>query len=346
MTLPSHPPAVSPPSLTVVICAYTDKRWDLLRKGYRACVAQLGAGDQVIVVIDHNPDLYAKASAAFESATVVENDGPTGLSGGRNTGVSTAKGDVVVFLDDDAWPEEQWLESYRAAFTAPDVAIVAGGVNAEWDGGAQPSWFPEEFGWVVGCDYRGLPGDQQPVRNPIGANMAIRRYVIDAVGGFSTDVGRVGTTPAGCEETDLSIRIGQAKPDLRIIRITSARVNHLVPASRQTWRYFLSRCFHEGRSKKILSARVGTNDGLDSERTYVMRTLTTGFARELFAPFSGNLTGPARAVAIAAGLAATGCGYLSVRKPDGSSLRGSEESAAERADLEPATSSSTARSAS
>jgi GT2 family glycosyltransferase len=301
------------PTCSVIICAYTDKRWELLCKGYLASVAQLHPGDEIIVVIDHNRDLYARASAEFTSATVIENAGPTGLSGGRNTGVAAAKGDVVVFLDDDAWPAEHWLDSYRSAFATADVAVVAGSVDPEWDGGAKPAWFPEEFGWVVGCDYRGLPGDQQPIRNPIGANMAIRRDVVGAVGGFSTDVGRVGTTPAGCEETDLSIRITQAKPDLRKIRVTPARVSHLVPAGRQTWRYFVSRCFHEGRSKKILAARVGTDDGLGSERTYVTHTLTSGFARELLAPFSGKLAGPARSAAIATGLVATATGYLSVR---------------------------------
>jgi glycosyltransferase involved in cell wall biosynthesis len=310
---PIMPPSHTRPTCSVIICAYTDKRWDLLCKGYHASVAQLHPGDEVIVVIDHNPELYARASAEFRSATVIENAGRTGLSGGRNTGVAAARGDVVVFLDDDSWPAEHWLESYRTAFCVPDIAVVAGSVEPEWDGGGKPSWFPDEFGWVVGCDYRGLPGDQQPIRNPIGANMAIRRDVVGAVGGFSTDVGRVGSTPAGCEETDLSIRITQAKPDLRKIRITTARVSHLVPAARQTWRYFVSRCFHEGRSKKILAARVGTDDGLGSERAYVTRTLTSGFAREMLAPLRGKLSGPARSVAIGTGLVATATGYLSVR---------------------------------
>lgn len=313
------------PTCTVVICAYTEARWDLLSKGYRCVVEQLRDGDEIVVVIDFNPGLLARAVAEFDRATVLQNTGPTGLSGGRNTGVAAARGDVVVFLDDDAWPFPGWLDAYRNAFTSVDIGIVAGRVDAEWQGDGPPAWFPLEFGWVVGCDYRGLPGDQEHIRNPIGANMAIRRDLILAVGGFSTDVGRVGTIPAGCEETELSIRISQAMPSLRKIRLTGARVGHVVPVNRQTWRYFASRCFHEGRSKKILADSVGSGDGLGSERTYVTRVLTSGFVRELFAPLVGRLTGPSRTVAITVGLAATATGYLTAGLAQVSSRPGAKK---------------------
>ena len=303
------------PTCSVVICAYTELRWDLLEKGYQASVDQLADGDEVIVVIDHNPTLFARAKAEFGSATVIENAGITGLSGGRNTGVDASRGDVVIFLDDDAWPWPGWLAIYRQAFADAGVAVVAGAVEPAWEGGRAPAWFPPEFGWVVGCDFRGLPGDHQPIRNPIGANMAIRREVILAVGGFSTDVGRVGTTPAGCEETDLCIRISSAMPDLRKVRLTAAGVSHVVPTVRQRPRYFLSRCFHEGRSKRILAARVGADDGLGTERSYVTRTLTSGFVRGLVEPLRGRFAGPVRSLAIAVGLLATATGYLIAARP-------------------------------
>lgn len=300
-------------SCTVVICAYTEARWSLLTAGYLACLAQLCPGDEIVVVIDHNDDLYQRARNSFAVAVIVENSGPRGLSGARNTGVAVASGDVVIFLDDDASPEDGWLSAYRRAFAEERTAVVAGAVDALWEGGSAPRWFPDEFGWVVGCDYRGLPGDEAPIRNPIGANMGIRRKVIEAVGGFSTDVGRVGTKPVGCEETDLSIRVTQMDPSLRIVRTTDARVRHFVPAARRQVRYFLSRCYHEGRSKRILSARLGSADGLGAERTYVTRTLTSGFALGLAGPLHGRWSGPARSIAIGAGLSATAFGYLSAR---------------------------------
>ena len=48
----------------------------------------------------------------------------------------------------------------------------------------QPFWFPEEFNWVIGCTYRGMPTKNAPVRNLIGANMSVRKDVFTKVGGF------------------------------------------------------------------------------------------------------------------------------------------------------------------
>ncbi len=42
---------------SVIICAYTDRRWDQLALAYRTAAAQLADHDQLIVVIDHHPRL-------------------------------------------------------------------------------------------------------------------------------------------------------------------------------------------------------------------------------------------------------------------------------------------------
>lgn len=290
-------------SCSVIICAYTERRWDQLELAYRTSADQAREGDEVIVVIDHNPDLLARAVSAFTRARVIENAEERGLSGARNTGVAAATGDVTIFLDDDACPEPGWLAAYRRSFARPEVTVVSGAVAPNWEAGRAPSWFPDEFGWVVGCDYRGLPPDGSVVRNPIGANMAIRRSAFDLVDGFSAVVGRVGTLPVGCEETDLCIRIRQADPRAVIIRTTEASVRHAIPADRGRLSYFLSRCYHEGRSKAVLTDRVGSGDGLSSEVGYVASVLTTGVLRGL----------PLRSAAIVAGFSATVTGYVGAK---------------------------------
>jgi hypothetical protein len=176
-----------------------------------------------------------------------------------------------------------------------------------------PRWFPPEFGWVVGCDYTGLPAGGQRIRNPIGASMAVRREPLQAVGGFSELVGRVGALPVGCEETELGIRLAAADPAARVIRDVSSPVAHLVPRERQRIGYFLRRCYHEGRSKRQLSALVGRSAGLASERRYVTRVLPIGVLRHLTAAARGDLAGLGRALAVVVGLAVTAAGYLSAR---------------------------------
>jgi hypothetical protein len=94
-----------------------------------------------------------------------------------------------------------------------------GGLIEPWWLDRQPSWFPAEFGWVVGCSYTGLPTERAQVRNVIAANMAIRRDVFEAIGGFRNDFGKQGSRSEP-EETDLCIRAGQAWPDRAWIYMT------------------------------------------------------------------------------------------------------------------------------
>jgi hypothetical protein len=185
---------------------------------------------------------------------------------------------VIAFLDDDAEAEAGWFSELMSAFDDPVVGGAGGTVLPNWTAGP-PAWFPPEFWWVVGCSYAGQGEAVAEIRNPIGANMAARRRVFEQVGGFREEVGRVGTLPLGCEETELSIRARRA--GYTIWFRPGAIVHHVVPASRTTFAYFLRRCFAEGMSKAVVSAMVGQEAGLASERTYVSRTLPAALRREL-----------------------------------------------------------------
>src|SRR4051794_32466100 len=119
------------PSISVVICSYTDRRWDDF---WRACASverQLLDGDELVVVIDHNDALLARAQAEIPRAQVVANRGKQGLSDARNTGVATATGDVVAFLDDDAAARPGWLAGLRDTFASADVAVAGTSVVAD-----------------------------------------------------------------------------------------------------------------------------------------------------------------------------------------------------------------------
>jgi len=299
-------------ALSVVVCTYSDLRWSELAAATRAVADQLEQGDELLVVVDHNPDLLERVRRELPGRAV-PNTGARGLSGARNTGVGAAGGDVVAFLDDDALPGPGWVDLWRSRFAAPEIVAVGGAVEPAWEGGSAPRWFPAEFGWVVGCDYVGLPGNGGRIRNPIGASMAVRRDALLSVGGFSELVGRVGALPVGCEETELGIRLAHADPQVQIVRDVAAPVQHLVPASRQRIGYFVSRCYHEGRSKRLLSGLVGTRSSLESERRYVRTVLPHGVLRHLGASLRGDAYGAARAALIVLGLMATAVGYLSVR---------------------------------
>lgn len=296
--------------VSMVICAYTEARWDDLVTAVESVQRQSIPPREIIIVIDHNPRLLERVRTGIAGVVVEENREPRGLSGARNSGLRVAGGAVIAFLDDDATAAPDWLEWLIVGYEDQRVLGVGGKVEPVWPGD-RPAWFPDEFNWVVGCSYRGLSPTTGPVRNLIGAGMSLRREVFEAIGGFRTGIGRVGTRPVGCEETELCIRAGQRWPQSRFLYEPRARVYHRVPASRARWDYFRSRCYAEGLSKALVSRHVGAGDGLASERRYALRTLPLGVVRGLTdAAVRRDLTGLARAGAISAGLILTAAGYL------------------------------------
>lgn len=310
-TQPSSPSEVTEPaapSVSVVICAYTQDRWDDVLAAVGSVCAQSTAPHEIIVVVDHNRELYARLRAALPDVVVVENCQQAGLSGGKNTGTAVARGDLVAFLDDDAIAEPDWLRHLGAPYGDVNVAGVGGLTRPLWET-ARPAWFPEEFDWVVGCTFVGRePG---PVRNLLGGNASFRREVLENVGGFPTDLGRntVRRRPYGCEETELCIRVAQSQPGSVFLFDARAVIWHRVPAVRSLFSYFRSRCYAEGLSKAMVTRSVGIGAGLSAERRYAGVTLRRGVGRAVAETLRGDHAGLARAGAITAGLLWTTAGY-------------------------------------
>jgi glycosyltransferase involved in cell wall biosynthesis len=291
-----------------VICAYTEDRWATLRRAINVVSKQTRYNDELLVIVDHNESLLGRCREAMSDCTVIPNQYRRGLSGARNTALEEARGSIIVFLDDDAIPLDGWLDELRAPYDNERVYGVGGMVKPCWCHG-KPSWFPSEFLWVVGCSYRGLPNASQPVRNLIGANMSFRRAAFDNVGGFSEAIGRVGSRPLGCEETEFSIRLTQAYPNAILLFNPSAQVDHHVPEQRGSVRYFVRRCLAEGRSKAEVSRRVGRSSALSAERRYASQILPQGIWQGFRDTATGDIWGAARSAMIAVGLAVTATGY-------------------------------------
>jgi GT2 family glycosyltransferase len=299
-------------TIAVIICAYTEQRWDDLLAGVQALRQQTVAPNEIILVIDHNRSLFERVQQALPDVTVRENRGQRGLSGARNTGVQATHCTIMAFLDDDALPSLSWIEQILSAYSEPAVWGVGGMIQPAWPAG-RPGWFPEEFDWVVGCTYRGMPTIDAPVRNLIGANMSFRRAVFEAVGGFRDGMGRLGTLPMGCEETELCIRLRQHQPQAEIRYRPAAMVSHRIDAARTHFHYFLRRCRAEGRSKAQVARFVGSQAGLANERGYAMHTLPEGVVRGIGNSLRGDWHGLVRAGVIMLGLAATVVGYAEGR---------------------------------
>lgn len=296
--------------VSVVICAYTEERWDDLVAAVESIHQQSRPPREVIVVVDHNTCLLERVRVSISGVTVIENSRSRGLSGARNSGLAVARGAFIAFLDDDATADRHWLIQLFRCCEDPQVLGAGGTVEPRWLS-KRPAWFPEQFYWVVGCTYQSIPEKPQVVRNPFGGCTCYRREVFDVMGGFRDNIGRVGTLPMGCEETELCIRVQQHWPEKVFLYNPEARIHHSITVQRASWHYFRSRCYAEGLSKAVVTRYVGARDSLASERSYTIRTLPRGVLRNISnAIFHRDLAGLQRAGAIIAGLLITTIGYL------------------------------------
>ncbi|HTI14606.1 MAG TPA: glycosyltransferase [Dictyobacter sp.] len=305
--------AIQKQNVSVIICMYTEARWQEILNAVSSLRLQRVQPQEIIVVVDHNPTLFQRVMNEFVDVIVVENKGPRGLSGARNSGLAVASSELIAFLDDDATAEPDWLAYLLRCCEDSDVLGAGGMVEPHWIG-ARPAWLPTEFYWVIGCSYQLSMDHPIEVRNPYGGCTCIRREVFTTVGGFRNGIGRIGARPLGGEETELAIRAKQRWPQRKFLYEPRAMIKHCVPPQRATWRYFFARCYAEGLSKAVISRYVGTKDALAAERRYTMKSLPQGIGRNVLQGLlHRDLSGFLRAGAIIAGLLVTASGYFSGR---------------------------------
>lgn len=314
-------PAVA--DATVVILAYSMERWDLTCQCVESVLDQSLPPQQIILCIDQNPELaerfrerWGQTREREPSISVVESRGEDGpdadeeqwrsyashgrrVSSGRTTGLELSSTEILVFLDDDAIAEPDWLEHLLAPFADPCVAAV-GGAPLPVYATPRPHWFPSEFDWVFGCVYTGLPTTTAPVLRLIGANMAARREELIAIGGFRS----------AAEDLDMCHRLLARSQQAKLMYEPGAIVHHHVHEDRLTWHYFWRRCFWASRSKVSIMRGLGGAANLDADRRFVLETLSVGVARGLRDFLHGDLGGLQRALAIVIGLGVSGVAYL------------------------------------
>ncbi|MGE5303764.1 MAG: glycosyltransferase family 2 protein, partial [Alphaproteobacteria bacterium] len=170
-----------------------------------------------------------------------------GLHNARHAGVWAAKGDILVFTDDDATFAPAWLRAYADAFEAHPEMVAAGGpVRPVWEA-PPPQWLLNFMGDARTFGTLSLmePYDSfrlDPDGMVFGVNMAIRRDVLLELGGFNPD--SFGDTWLGDGETGLVYKIWEHK--MLIAYVPEALVYHHIPPERMTVEYFRRRAANQG----------------------------------------------------------------------------------------------------
>jgi len=211
-----------------------------------------------LLIIDNNSTDNTKvvseaAIAAFPEHNIRYIFEPIpGLLSGRHRGTSEAKGDILVFVDDDIEADKGWLEAIKDAFAYPTVQLV-GGRNLpryESDPPAWLQWFWAEQPGGISCGYLSLVDLGEEVME-IGANFvwglnfSIRRSALVDLGGFHPDcMPKHLQHFQGDGETGLTMKANERA--YKAVYQPKALLFHHVPSNRMTLEYFDSRCFYQG----------------------------------------------------------------------------------------------------
>jgi glycosyltransferase involved in cell wall biosynthesis len=294
--------------VSVVICAYKEERWPLLLRSVASVQHQSRLPLEIIVCVDHNDPLLERCrrqwgdevDSSSVPIVVLANKYRGRLGSARNSAAEVARGDIVAFLDDDAWADQDWLDQLLLPYGNESVVAVGGAPVPEFEE-PRPSWFPFEFDWVFGCAYSGLPEKRAPVARLIGANMSVRRLALAEIGGFRSD---------NHDDMDMCHRLMHLRPAEQIVYEPKARVHHFVPAARTTWEYFWRRCFFVNKGKVAAFRQMEGAGNLSADIGFVGHALSRGVSRGLREALRGDAWGVARAACILAGIFLAGSGHV------------------------------------
>ncbi|MBI5380303.1 MAG: glycosyltransferase [Opitutae bacterium] len=241
--------------LTVAICTYN--RAELLRQTLAGLARQTLPADayEVLVIDNNSTDHTAAVVAEFAHANPAPRriqESTQGLEHARNRAIAEARGEIILFGDDDILVESTWLTEILAPFdadTAQRIGALGGEVIPVFPDGLPP-WVAE---WHSPLRFRTDAGPLTPQQSPMGANLAFRRAVFAQVGVFAIGLGRNGKNLFAGDETEMLRRVRAA--GLEIWFAPAAAVRHQMPASRTTFRYACRHGFDSARSRVI--ERVG-----------------------------------------------------------------------------------------
>jgi hypothetical protein len=226
--------------------------------------ASATGGIEIVVVDNGSTDGTAAVAAAWcaeapEWRTLVTEPTP-GLSRARNRGVAEARGEVVLFIDDDALAPRGWVAAHLAPYARDERVVAVGGpIALRWPEGRPPWLAPGLDHWFSALDHGDRARPFPPPHGPYGTNMSVRRSALAAAtppgdcGPFGERLGRRGRSLVSGEEGDLFERLWTAGG--HIAYEPAALVLHAVTPDRLRRRWVLRRGWAQGRTNARRLAR-------------------------------------------------------------------------------------------
>jgi GT2 family glycosyltransferase len=163
------------PRMSVVVCSYNGAR--TIEETLIALTKQCYTDYEVIVVDDGSTDATAHIARKFDVFLIQSEN--KGLSNARNLGMEAATGEIIAYIDDDAYPDANWLQFLAASFVGSDHAGM-GGPNIAPSG---DGLIADAVAHAPGGPIHVLLSDEIAEHIP-GCNMAYRLDRLKAIGGF------------------------------------------------------------------------------------------------------------------------------------------------------------------
>ena len=173
-----------------------------------------------------------------------------GLSNARNRAIEEARGDYLIFVDDDETPDPEWLRCFESLIRdrAPDA--FGGRIEVLFEGD-RPEWLTDELLGFLGQLNRaeGVTLLTQPNTSFHGGNFGVRKAVCETVGGFDAMLGRKGADNTGGEEVDFYRRL--LDHGFKVYWTPHALIHHRIQAGKLKRSYFLDLHYRQGRMEGI-----------------------------------------------------------------------------------------------
>ena len=260
--------------ITLIICTYNREKYigpllDSIAKN------DYPTTDYEILLVDNNCtdntrevcEQFAAEHPEITLRYVVETE--QGLSAARNKGIEEAQGDIIIYVDDDALVDADYIRIYAEHFATHPETMAAGGPIEPLYETEEPKWMSPYTkalltAWMnYGDKVREYPNG----RYPGGGNAAYRKVVFEKVGLFNTELGRKGSALLASEEKDIFDKMKAL--GMLVLYLPTPVLHHIIPQAKLEEEYFNRLTLQIGRSERMRTRAI-------SKGKYIKRLFSEG----------------------------------------------------------------------
>ena len=226
--------------VSVIVCTYNREQYLPKTLGHLKHQSAASEDYEIVIINNNSTDSSDQICQNFMienpdlniSYHIEYNQGHTYA---RNRGIKESKGELLAFIDDDAFVDQDYTKNIAAFFIQfSDVAAIGGKITPIYET-EEPKWMSKHLLPLVAALNMGNSIVEFKKRKfPIGANMVYRATVFEKYGLFDVTLGRRGDGLEGGDEKDLIFRI---KAEEKVYYVPSISVDHIIPAKRLEMSY-------------------------------------------------------------------------------------------------------------